>query len=360
MQAEEALKGYTYPAPFASHLKSYFQAHKNMGGRDRRELKELLYSYFRIARALPKKLSTGEKLSAAYAYFHPDKSESASIPEIDPGNLFPSESEISLEINKEAFIRSHLTQPLTWIHVRNAYRDRVEKELEEKSISPVRKENAAYGFEPETRLTELQGFRQGWFWIQDASSQKTAEFFNAKDGDTWWDACAGAGGKSLCFRELNPGVNLHASDIRPAILENLQERHKTVFGKKVQTFTADITRPVKTPVAYDGIIVDAPCTGSGTWARNPEHLLYFHPAAIADFVKKQSAILENAWPHLKPGGALIYITCSVFHAENEDMIDAFAAKHQPLIETKRYIHGYGERAETMFLCRMVKPKTAHA
>jgi 16S rRNA (cytosine967-C5)-methyltransferase len=285
-QAEEVLKTYAYPTPFASHLKAYFQSHKNMGGRDRRELKEVLYCFLRIAKALPSNMNKAEKLSAAYSFFHPG-TENSNETKFDAQSIFPAVNELSPEINKEAFIQSHLIQPLTWIHVRKEFQEKVDKELEIAGFAPAKKDELSYGFEPETKLTELQAFKRGWFWIQDHSSQKTADFFNASEGETWWDTCAGAGGKSLAFRERNRGVNLYASDIRPAILENLQGRHQTVFGKKVQTFIADLTRPVKAPQPFDGIIIDAPCTGSGTWARNPEHLLYFNSSCIPDFTRKQ-------------------------------------------------------------------------
>jgi 16S rRNA (cytosine967-C5)-methyltransferase len=355
-QAEEVLKSYAYPIPFATHVKSYLQAHKNMGGRDRRELKELLYAYLRIARGLPDNLSKKEKLGAAHAFFHGEEK-----PVLDYEKLFPARDLITSSIDAKEFISSHLTQPLTWIYVKKDFVRKVETEFEALQLIPAISDGQTYGFEPETKLTETQGFKNGWFWVQDYSSQRTAEFFKAQHGEWWWDACAGAGGKSLAFREKYPDAHLSASDIRPSILENLGLRHRQVFGKKIDTFAADLTRPVKTnPPQFDGIIIDAPCTGSGTWARNPEHLLYFNTTCIPDFTKKQSAILENAWVHLKPGKPLIYITCSVFPAENEDVIDAFVKKEQPLVEEKRYIEGYRERAETMFICRMIKPVRPHA
>jgi 16S rRNA (cytosine967-C5)-methyltransferase len=352
-QALEVLKSYAYPTPFAGHLKTYFRAHKNMGGRDRRELKNLLYAYLRLGRGLPENLTVKEKIALAAEQMSSGASDLS-------GKLFPADKYISDLIDKDAFIASNLEQPLAWVRVKKDLAQRAEREFETQAMKPAVVEGQTYGFEPDSKLTDTSGFKNGWFWIQDKSSQETMNFISPQENEIWWDACAGAGGKSLTFREKYKGATLIASDVRTSILENLHTRHRVIFGKKIESFAADLGHPVKTnPAYFDGIIIDAPCTGSGTWARNPEHLLYFNAVVIADFTKKQIAILQNAWQHLKPGKTLLYITCSVFAAENEEVIAAFSEKEQPIIEEKRYLEGYRDKAETMFVCRMKKP-TTHA
>src|SRR5207253_1776490 len=103
---------------------------------------------------------------------------------------------------------------------------------------------------------------------------------------------------------------------------------------------------------FDGIILDAPCTGSGTWARNPENLSFFSTDAIGGYQERQIRIMEHLYPFLKTGKPLVYITCSVFKGENEDVVSRFAAKHNVEIEEQKYLEGYRHGAENMFLCRM--------
>jgi 16S rRNA (cytosine967-C5)-methyltransferase len=194
-QALDALKGYSYPTPFAGHLKNYFRNHKNMGGRDRRELKNLLFAYMRLGRTLPQNLSVKEKIAQAAELVN-SGSESA-VPE----NLFPGQEYISPEIDKPAFIASNLQQPLAWIRIKQDLVKMALREFDTLGIEPVIVDGQSYGFESDTKLTETQGFKNGWFWIQDKSSQQTIEFINPKEDETWWDACAGDGGKSLAFRE---------------------------------------------------------------------------------------------------------------------------------------------------------------
>lgn len=208
----------------------------------------------------------------------------------------------------------------------------------------------------ETNLTELQSFKQGFFRIQDLSTQQTANYFKAKENETWWDACAGAGGKSLALKGEDPDVMLFATDKRPAILGNLEERFRIFNIKKFKTFVVNLEEesPENFPM-FDGIIADVPCSGSGTWARNPENLLFFSEKDIERYQDKQISILKHIYPKLKSGKPLVYVTCSVFTAENEDVINKFQQQHPDMeVEIQEYIKGYERGAENIFVCRMIK------
>ena len=254
------------------------------------------------------------------------------------------------------FQLSFLRQPPVWIKIKPGKEAEISAELKSENIAFDKYSDQALSFENELKLTDLQSFKKGFFRIQDLSSQLISEYYHASEGETWWDCCAGAGGKSLALLEDNPGIKLYASDIRESILNNLHERHNQAGNRNINIFAADLSQPIinqKLP-EFDGIIVDAPCSGSGTWARNPENLYYFDAETINSYQSRQISILTNAFPFLKTGKPIIYITCSVFKAENEDVISSFAKDNEVNIEEQKYLEGYKNGAENMFICRMIK------
>ncbi len=105
---------------------------------------------------------------------------------------------------------------------------------------------------------------------------------------------------------------------------------------------------------FDGILLDAPCSGSGTWGRTPEMLFYFEKYKIENYVKLQKAFAGNVIKYLKPGKPLIYMTCSVFKAENEDVIHYIEENFPVKLEKMELIKGYNNRADSMFVARFIK------
>ena len=232
----------------------------------------------------------------------------------------------------------------------------MQAELKANEINFKAHSELVLSFDNDLKLSDLKSFKEGLFRIQDLSSQSVSQYFKASKGENWWDCCAGSGGKSMALLEDQPDIHLFASDIRESILNNLHERFRIAELKNTNIFAADVTQQIlnQNLPEFDGIIVDAPCTGSGTWARNPENLYYFDPKTVETYQARQLAILENVFPFLKTGKALIYITCSVFKMENEEVIRKFAENHAFKIEEQKYLEGYKQSAENMFLCRMIK------
>ena len=357
-QLSELLASYTYPLPFSEHLKQYFRVHKNAGSKDRREIRALSYAFFRMANALDNK--EFDNIAATAAKFVENKTDIQPFINETEGfhieNIFPFNEYISQVFNDPDFELSFLNQPAVWIKMKPGKEVQVLAELKSENIEFNKYSEQVLSFENELKLTDLKSCKSGFFRIQDLSSQVVSEYYHATEGETWWDCCAGAGGKSLALLEDNPGIKLYASDIRESILNNLHERHTQAGNRNINIFAADLSQPIinqKLP-EFDGIIVDAPCSGSGTWARNPENLYYFAPETITSYQSRQIAILTNALPFLKTGKPLIYITCSVFKAENEEVIDSFAKENEVKIEEQKYLEGYKNGAENMFICRMIK------
>ena len=116
-------------------------------------------------------------------------------------------------------------------------------------------------------------------------------------------------------------------------------------------FAADLTKPTAEPgdEKFDIILCDAPCSGSGTWARSPEQLFFFNEKSLGAFAERQQKIVTNTLPFLKEDGLYFYITCSVFKKENEEMAAWIASRFSLQLLEQKYIAGYGAGADTMFV-----------
>lgn len=175
------------------------------------------------------------------------------------------------------------------------------------------------------------GFFAGAFEVQDEGSQLVTLLAGAQPGQTVIDLCAGAGGKTLALAALmaNRG-SLYATDLDSRRLAPLHDRVARSGASIVEVRIprsrgheplADVTGQA------DLVLVDAPCTGSGTWRRNPDAKWRVRPGALAERIKDQAEVLARAAKLVKPGGRIAYITCSMLPEENDEAIRAFLAKH---------------------------------
>jgi 16S rRNA (cytosine967-C5)-methyltransferase len=195
------------------------------------------------------------------------------------------------------------------------------------------------------------------FEVQDLSSQQTLSYFQPQRYEHWWDACAASGGKSLLLFSQEPLIKLVVSDIRESVLSNLDERFIGAGLRTYQKKVLDLTKnadPELHNFHFDGIILDAPCTGSGTWGRTPEMISQFEEFKIQGFQNLQRSIAANVIKYLKPGKPLIYITCSVFKEENEDVVDYLVKDHGLKLEGSEVLRGYEHKADTMFVARLIR------
>ncbi|MEQ1708400.1 MAG: RsmB/NOP family class I SAM-dependent RNA methyltransferase [Terricaulis sp.] len=175
-----------------------------------------------------------------------------------------------------------------------------------------------------------QSFLKGWFEVQDEGSQLAARMAGAKPGQQVADVCAGGGGKTLALAALmqNRG-QVFAFDVDGRRLAPLHERLERAGVRNVQVRAPARTRDVLADLrgCMDVVLIDAPCTGSGTWRRNPDSKWRLRPAALQTRLQEQREALALAAPLVKPGGRLAYVTCSVLPEENEDQVAAFLAAH---------------------------------
>ncbi len=198
----------------------------------------------------------------------------------------------------------------------------------------------------EADVESTEAYQTGRVEIQDLGSQLILQSVGIESGGTWLDACAGAGGKSLqlaCI--LGPKGRIEAHDIRPAALRELALRaERAGLSQRIRT-TASPEGP------YDGVLVDAPCSGSGTWRRSPHLKWVTTPALLNACATRQLALLERFGPLVRRGGRLVYSTCSLCRSENEEVVRRFIsgnASFEPAGWAREFT---GERRESALLFR---------
>lgn len=172
-------------------------------------------------------------------------------------------------------------------------------------------------------VTTTEAYRGGAVEVQDLGSQLLLEAVGIAPGGQWLDACAGAGGKTLQLaRLLGPEGRVDAHDIRAAALVELRHRAARAGVGHVHI----VPHPDRTD--YDGVLVDAPCSGSGTWRRSPHLKWIATPESVAERAARQVELLARFAAGVGPGGRLVYATCSLSSRENEDVVTRFLAAHR--------------------------------
>ncbi len=376
---ERTLGGYHFQEPFSRYLTQFYKNNKQMGSSDRRMNSRYCYNVFRLGRAF-EELTLTERLAIAEFLC---EGESAVVHEFKPDwinknftnlgdkidfikslygdfldKVFPLADHLSSGIAKEEFISSHFVQPDLFIRLKRGSEATVKQELEQQGIAFVEAGPQTLALSNGINLQALKKI-QGLFEVQDYSSQQSLNAIQTKANETWWDACAASGGKSLLLLDKFPHINLLVSDVRSSILRNLDERFdiagiKKPFRKKI----LDLNNPVDHIMAnerFDGLIIDAPCSGSGTWGRTPEMLSKFRMEELEKFANLQKRIVKHAVPYLKSGKSLIYITCSVYKEENEEVVFYIENELNLKLESMTSILGYDRKADSMFTAKFIKP-----
>jgi 16S rRNA (cytosine967-C5)-methyltransferase len=180
-------------------------------------------------------------------------------------------------------------------------------------------------------LASLGILKDGLVDIQDEGSQLIAKILDAQPGERVVDFCAGAGGKTLAIAACmqNKG-RIIACDVMERRLKNSTERFRRAGIHNIQTHALASARDPwvkKQKGTFDRVLVDAPCSGSGTWRRNPDARWRNLGPDLPTLIALQTEILDSAARLVRPGGRLVYATCSLYAAENDEQIDRFLAGH---------------------------------
>ena len=174
---------------------------------------------------------------------------------------------------------------------------------------------------------KTQAFKDGWFEVQDASSQLVADFLDVKPGMKVVDACAGAGGKTLHLASLmeNKG-QIIAMDIYESKLKKLKVRARRNGVHNIEMKVIDSTKPIKKLHGKaDRLLIDAPCSGLGVLRRNPDSKWKLEASFLDRIKNVQQDVLQNYSRMVKPGGKMVYATCSILPSENQLQVDNFLA-----------------------------------
>jgi 16S rRNA (cytosine967-C5)-methyltransferase len=210
-------------------------------------------------------------------------------------------------------------------------RDQLLKEFETHGIeaAPCRYSPDGIAMTARHMVSTLPGFEAGLFAVQDEASQLAGRLLGAEPGERVWDACCAPGGKSCHIAQLmGDRGELIATDISRSKLTLVQDSLRRLGINSVSTAVADLHRPDTFPDGcFDRILLDAPCSGLGVIRRNPEAKWRLFSGDITRLAAVQKTLLKNAADKLKPGGTLLYSTCSTSEAENEMVVEDFLLHH---------------------------------
>ncbi len=339
--------------PLDVHLAGVFRAHREYGARDRRLFGDALFALFRWRGALDALGLTdpGARLAVAWALDdrppHPVLDQlgadgDAALPlHLDAARALPVDvlapdwlraalwypPAVAPQRHFQQVVRSLQQRPPTWLRCRPGQLARIRQACSDAGGQPFPYPRLpdALGLGQSIPLAALHQATAGGFEVQDVASQAVGLLCAAQSGEQWWDVCAGAGGKTLHLADrVGRGGRVLATDVRPAALEELARRARAAGCRNIHTDLAPAAPP---PGSCHGVLVDAPCSGVGTWSRNPDlrwRTVDTEPAAKAVV---QGELLERAAAAVRPGGRLVYAVCTITEAETTAVSRAFSARH---------------------------------
>ena len=376
--AEALILSYPKGKPLVHHLKAFFATQKKYGSRDRKEISHFCYAYFRCASIFPQSMPIHEKIiyaifftqntpSITLGVLNPELNEICSIAvdakkeklNLNSSHFFAFETMLSPSININQISNALLVQPSLFLRIRPGFHAQVKNKLTQHGLSPVF-EDDVIRLDNGTHLENVLELDKEVV-VQDANAQKVFDLLLKQKLSAElkvWDVCAASGGKSiLLFDKFSGLVKLAVTDIRNGILSNLKTRLQKSKIPIQKLLVADLTKSSGLPESerFDIIIADVPCTGSGTWGRTPEQHFSFESNSISSFQQTQRKIVENSIPHLNHGGFLVYATCSVFSAENEDQTAYFQQHFGLELIGENYYDGSVMEADTLFSAVFKKP-----
>lgn len=341
---------------------------KPLGDKDA-ELRALLLSGFAQvdAMGLPPHAALSATVEAARVLGRPHqagmvnavlrRAQREGLPEADASATWPAwlRKKINLEWGEQApalFAASATAAPL-WLRANRIRisRDGYAARLREAGIECSVDEQLSDGLRVDVPVAValLPGFAEGDVSVQDGSAQAVADALAPAAGARVLDACAAPGGKAAHLLERDPSLRLLALDIDPRRLRRVRETLDRV-GVEAEYLAADATAPAAwwNDEPFDCVLLDAPCSATGVVRRQPDVLLHRRPEDLSALVALQARLLDATWTTLRPGGTLLYATCSILKEENELQVGAFLARTpdaraEPLAERFGHVAGAGRQ-----------------
>lgn len=254
---------------------------------------------------------------------------STGIEELLPEWVYPF---LPQGINNLELIKWFQQRPPMWLRAQCDDFDTLIRKLKNHGLSIQRHANIQKAIcveNAKVNLYSLEEFRTGLFEVQDLASQVIGLTCSPKPGERWWDACAGAGGKTLQLADMMQRKgSVIATDIREYKLDDLRKRARRAGFPNIMCKEWDgKALRKKQQEKFDGVLVDSPCSCSGTWRRNPDARWTTSQDEITEMAELQLHILKNASSGVKKGGTLVYATCSIFAGENMGVVEKFLAEN---------------------------------
>jgi 16S rRNA (cytosine967-C5)-methyltransferase len=321
-------------------LAEWFRANRFAGSKDRRAIRELAYDAIRACGPVPASgrasmLRLAQANGALAGLFDGSPYGPATIAEGEPvaeGGIAPEWLERALADSGVSGAEAAALLERAPLDVRvnalKAARDEIVLPAEARPLEAPNGLRLAAG----TPVEQWEAYRDGLVEVQDGGSQLACEAVAARPGETVIDLCAGAGGKTLALAAAmrNAGT-LVAADTDRGRLSRLRPRAERAGALVAETVLLDPGRELealaKWRLSADAVLVDAPCSGTGTWRRNPEARWRLAPRDLERLVGTQARLLEIAGELVRPGGRLIYVVCSLLDAEGADRVADLLAAH---------------------------------
>ena len=321
-------------------IAQWFRDHRFAGSKDKRAIRELVYDAIRACGPVP---SSGRAAMLGLAEEQPELRDlfdgegygPAPIAEdesVAAGGVAPDwledrliASGVSLEEAEALLSRAPLDLRVNTL---KAERDALDLPVAAEELAVPN----ALRVEPGTRVEDWDAFADGRIEVQDAGSQLACRAVGARPGETVIDLCAGAGGKTLALAAAmaNEGT-LVAADTDRRRLSQLAPRAERAGARIAHEVLLDPGREMEALAEWQGradrVLIDAPCSGTGTWRRNPEARWRLTPRELERLTALQSRLLDLAATLVRPGGSITYVTCSLLDEEGAGQVDAFLARH---------------------------------
>ena len=316
----------------------YFKHRRYAGSKDRRAVRELV---FRAIRRSAERPDSGRAAILGLAEEEPQLIELFGQPR-GPEPLIEGEEPAAAGLVPQWLVPelSPLLGEGEWpallerapvdvrVNVARTSRDAMLKEFSEGAATPV----SLWGIRlaPDSRVDDHDAFRQGLVEVQDEGSQLIARACEARDGEHIVDLCAGAGGKSLALAAAAPNAAILATDTNRQRLSKLPERAdraRATVETRLLNPPNELAELADQRAQADLVLVDAPCSGSGTWRRNPEGRWRLTPERLNRLVSLQSRLLDIGAELVRPGGRLVYAVCSILSREGAGQTSDFLSRH---------------------------------
>lgn len=358
-------------------LRRYYRRHRELGSRDRRFLGDAFFSYYRwfgwVARNLGVERSEGaliawvldnSELAPALEYL----ADEVALPEPFPAlagvglsrkckhlnswlkperplriaDLVPAWFRSSLLVPEDMNERDYFLKcvetfqfrPPTWLRVRPHREKRLRAGLEAMDLPWHSRTGLpeSVSVPAGTNLHILNQKARGSFEVQDLASQSVGAVCDPRSGEKWWDPCAGGGGKALLLADaMGKRGEVFASDVRRGFKKEIKRRMRQNRIKNITIQHNDALKTNLSQEPFDGVLLDAPCSGIGTWARNPDARWRIERKFVQESSRRQFKLLSQVAGALKQGGRLIYAVCTLTREETLGVTDRFLASNSEFV-----------------------------